>query len=51
MNVIGLITEKTRMTRGPRPLCGSGLARDPAFIATRRLIAGQPAPTKQSETG
>ena len=42
MNLIGLIVEKTRMTRGPHPLCGSGLARDPAFIATRRLIGGQP---------
>ncbi len=51
MNLIGLIIKKTRMTRGPRPLWGRGVARYPGFFARRRLNAGQPAPTKQSETG
>ena len=37
-------------TRGPHPLCASGLARDQASVAARRLIAGKPAPTTLSET-
>ncbi|WP_333706742.1 hypothetical protein [Ottowia beijingensis] len=45
-----LTINKSQMTRGPHPLCGSGLARDPAWVATKRLIAGQPAATTLPET-
>ena len=37
------------MTRGPHPLCGSGLARDEAPRRQQRLIAGKPAPATLSE--
>ena len=42
--------KKRQMTLGPHPPCGNGLARDQALVATRRLIAGKPAPTTGSET-
>ncbi len=32
--------KKSQMPLGPHPLCGSGLARDLALVAARRLIAG-----------
>jgi len=45
-----LFIKKAQMPRGSHPVCGGGLARDPAWVATRRLIAGKPAPTTLSDS-